>query len=318
VTLPAELEAAIVAAPDEPTPYLVAADWLQARGDLQGELIALMQGLDHEQNPAHFLARKQRREELLRVHGERWLGGTRPEAVVWRWGFVARAQVEAEQVEAFLSSRAGRFVRELEVRGPLDTVAETLARVRPRVVRGLALVGGPRTPAVQLSAVVSDLPLERLGLVSVAADFTGVDPHRLVDLRLRDVQHPTLSPFLNRLAGPALRHLELCLDASLATKTAVVARQPALTSLHLEDDLADDLAGWAASAAVIKQLDALSLCGPMTDRGLDALLLEASRLSRLKALALAGGHFTAGPRRLAYKQLPRIVFHKSRTPWAFW
>lgn len=315
--LPHELEAAIVAHPDEAAPYLVAADWLQARGDPHGELIALMRGLESEQSPASFLAKKQRREALLREHSEAWLGGAELDVAQWRWGFVSHARVEVEHVAPFLASRAGRFVRSLEIHGPLEGLEEALRAAPPRALTGLALVGGPRRPPLRLARVLESLALKKLGIVALEADFTGFSGRTLESLRIRDVQHPTLTGFLGQVDTSHLEELELCVDAPLVFKTSVAARAPKLAQLALEDDLADELAAWAARTSVIRHLETLSLCGPMTDRGLDALLVEAARLSRLTRLRLEGGHFSGGLKRLAYRQLPTLTFERSRAPWAF-
>ncbi len=316
--LPAPLEAAICAAPDEANAYLVAADWLQSRGAPQGELITVMRGLEQEQSPARFLSTKARRDELLREHGEGLVGGAHLDAVVWRWGFVSNAQLEVEHLAAFLGSAAGRFVRELEVRGPLDELAAALTRSPPLVLHGLALVGGRRAPSIRLSALSALVAIKRLAVVGVDADFTGVQGAQLTDLRVRDVRHPSLTAFLSTFTSAPLRRLELSVDAPLELKVAVVPRLPSLKVLQLEDDLADDLARWSARAPVVKHLDHLTLCGPMTDPGLDAMLIEAARLSRLSRLELAGGHFSSGLKRLAYRQLPAISFHPQRAEWAFW
>lgn len=316
--LPKPLAAAVVAAPDEPAPYLVAADFLQSRGDPLGELIALMWGLEHEQSPARFIVKKRRKDELLHHHGEEWTGGAHLEESVWRWGFVSQARLQVEHLETFLRSRAGTFVRELEIHGPLEELPGILARVEAPALARLALVGGRRAPPLRVAEVLAPLPrLSRLAVHVPDADLTGLQVPRLRDLRLLDVQHPSLTPFLAGLDAPELVHLELLVDAPLGLKTSAVARLPALRELHLEDDLADELAQWAATAAVVPRLETLHLCGPMTDRGLDALLLEAARLHRL-SISIEGGHFSTPLRRLAHRQLPKLAFHKIRAPASWW
>lgn len=318
MTLPAPMAAAVVAAPDDPSPYLVAADWLQSHGDPLGELITVMWGLEHEQSSAQFIVKKRRRDELLHLHAEAWTGGAHLEEAVWRWGFVSQARLQVEHLEALLTSPAGRFVRELEVHGPLEELQSLLGRVEAVALVSLALVGGRRAPPLPVAAVLARAPrVRRLALHVPDADLKGLDVSGLEDLRLVEIQHPSLLPFLASLASPTLAHLELLLEAPLELKTAAAARFPALRELHLEDDLADDLARWAAKAHAIPRLDALHLCGPMTDRGLDALVLESARLHRL-AIVLEGGHFSAASRRLAHRQLPKLSFHKTRAQASWW
>jgi hypothetical protein len=221
-------------------------------------------------------------------------------------------------VAALLASPAGRFVRELEVHGAFGDLPAQLKQTPPRVLTGLAVVGGNRGAAVSLAPVTSWLSLKRLAVIGVEADFFGVQTEGLTALHLRDVRHATLGAFLARLEAPTLRELTLQLDAPLEQKTAVVGRLPGLESLALEDDLADELARWAATASVVRVLRTLGLCGPMTDLGLDALLIEAARLSRLSALTIDGGHFGNRLKRQAYRQLPAIAFNTRRSPWTFW
>jgi uncharacterized protein (TIGR02996 family) len=318
VNLPPELEAALLAAPDDPSPWLVASDWLMSRGDPLGELISLSRALEHESNPAQFMLRKRRRDELLRLHGEAWTKGAALDEAVWRWGFVTHARLQVEHLDAFLSSRVGRYVRELEVQGPLESLAASLQRQPLPMLTGLALRGRGRAPVVSLVSLTGPLPrLRRLALFGVEVDFTHFTLGELTDLRLRDARHPSSTPFLAGLTSEKLTHLELLLDAPLELKTAVVTRTPALSALHLEDDLADELALWAAEAPIMKQLDLLGLSGPMTDAGLDALLIGSARLHRL-SIVLEGGHFSGAAKRLAYRQLPKISFHKARAPLDWW
>jgi uncharacterized protein (TIGR02996 family) len=316
--LPEPMEVALAAAPDEPAGYLVAADWLQAQGDPHGELISLMFDLEHEQSPARFLALKRRREELLALHADAWLRGAHLEASTWRWGFVTQARLQVEHLGALLQSRAGRLVRELEVHGPLEELEPVLEAWRPVLLRGLGLVGNRRAVPVRLAPALARLPrLTRLGVFGADVDLTGLETAGLVDLRLRDVQHPSVTAFLARLAAPGLSQLELSLDAPLEFKTEVAGRLPAVRVLRLEDDLADDLAAWAAQAPRASRLTRLALSGPMTDRGLDALLKASARLQGV-AVSLEGGHFGGSAKRLAHRQLPRLDFHRARTPEPWW
>lgn len=87
----AELEAAIARSPDDPSGYLVYADWLQQHGDPRGSLIALQQAEKAEEAA-----------QLLADHGERFWGPlvdaqdltklmpspALAAPTAWRWGFL--------------------------------------------------------------------------------------------------------------------------------------------------------------------------------------------------------------------------------------
>jgi uncharacterized protein (TIGR02996 family) len=318
VPLPEPMEAALAATPDAPAAYLVAADWLQARGDPRGELISLMFDLEHEQSPGRFLALKRRREELLALHEDAWVGGAHLDSTIWRWGHVHQARLQVEHLGALLASPAGRLVRELEVHGPLGELAQVLAARPPVLLDGLGLVGTRRDLPVPLAPVLAALPrLTRLGVFEADVDLGGLDATGLVDLRLRDVHHPSVTPFLARLAAPRVTHLELSLEAPLELKTEAASRMQGLSVLRIEDDLADDLAAWAAVAPRTSRLARLAVCGPMTETGLDALLMASARLQGV-SLSLEGGSFGGTLKRLAHRQLPRLDFHRSRAPEPWW
>jgi len=78
-----ELLRAIVDDPDDVDAYLVYADWLQARGDPRGELVAVQVALERSPD-AELLARE---AALLEQHGVDW-GVPADATVVWRYGFV--------------------------------------------------------------------------------------------------------------------------------------------------------------------------------------------------------------------------------------
>jgi uncharacterized protein (TIGR02996 family) len=71
-----ELVNAIAAAPDDPTPRLVLADWLQDRGDPWGELLALQNRPPSDVGAARLAA----------LHADtRWLGPLHDEFIRWRF-----------------------------------------------------------------------------------------------------------------------------------------------------------------------------------------------------------------------------------------
>lgn len=101
-----ELEAAILAAPDERSNYLVYSDWLTEAGDPRGELVTVQAAL--EETPKSKPLAK-RAAELWKAHSRDWLGTLdgmnthapipgvsrppNPLALDWRWGFVREARL---------------------------------------------------------------------------------------------------------------------------------------------------------------------------------------------------------------------------------
>jgi uncharacterized protein (TIGR02996 family) len=100
-----ELEARLVANPDDTDGFRVYADWLQAEGDPRGELVAVQVELAQRAD-ASLAAREQ---ELLAAHGAEWLGGLagvdpkKDLAVTWRNGFVRAVRI-GPPVEAYKTS----------------------------------------------------------------------------------------------------------------------------------------------------------------------------------------------------------------------
>ncbi len=155
-----ELERAIVDDPEDPEPYLVLADHLQAQGDPRGELIVLQ--LRGETDPAADAAAQQ----YLAKHVGPLLGplaphqkvhdGSNDDSFTWRRGYIDRAKIScpdddndesaAEIVELLLRHPAGRFLRHLAVGfdgapgdGALDGVIRALAEQLAPSLRKLHL-----------------------------------------------------------------------------------------------------------------------------------------------------------------------------------
>jgi uncharacterized protein (TIGR02996 family) len=126
------LEAAIARDPEAREPYLVYGDWLEARGDPRGQLIAVQHELNKSAAHRRMLAAQ---EELLREHGERLLGPLRDcddmlTDVQWYMGFIRSCRlhyslerfngdrvpnVKAEQALGWLLDGPGRFLQHLVV-----------------------------------------------------------------------------------------------------------------------------------------------------------------------------------------------------------
>lgn len=161
----AALEAAILAAADDdPAPFLVYADWLESHGDPRGELISLQHAMRLQSDPAAFVGFKKRAEVLRLKHQALWLG---PQVVAfeyrlrldWRLGFVMGARADAqtrpgevplsELLAELLASPAGRFMRQLTLRGGPE-IASALPSPLPPSLRKLQLhLSGTTTREVE-------------------------------------------------------------------------------------------------------------------------------------------------------------------------
>src|SRR5687768_8288176 len=113
-----ELEARILADPDDADAYLVYADWLQARGDPRGELITVQQRLAASPGDRSLLARE--RELVGELMPMEKGSGVELE---WRLGFVHTLRVRRAHsgglgdLRALFGHRCLRFLRALEVIG---------------------------------------------------------------------------------------------------------------------------------------------------------------------------------------------------------
>lgn len=117
---------AIAEAPDDPSNYLVYADWLSERGDPRGELIAVQHAL--EDAPAARRPELEERQTVLLATNP-YLFGTWPDMrLEWRNGFVRRVAMtipDADRTKLAHYERwlkrlvfhpTGRFLRSVEVR----------------------------------------------------------------------------------------------------------------------------------------------------------------------------------------------------------
>ena len=221
----AELEAAIEASPDDPGPYLVYADWLQLRNDPRGELIVMQHGNE--------LARAAR---LIEQHATLLCGDAlhfNDRRLTWRWGFLETATLDYHELHKLLEHPSGRFLRELVLRGGVDTAGRELAvraleRHELPVLRKLVLgeAGSAWRPLLGLG----DVPalyravcnLESLTLVDVI--FDGIELRRLRELIVSAQRANVLSTiYAARL--PALERLKLQLQGHKTEKMPPMDRE---------------------------------------------------------------------------------------------
>ncbi|MEO8704327.1 MAG: TIGR02996 domain-containing protein [Kofleriaceae bacterium] len=131
----AELEAAILANPDDDAAYLVYADYLMARDDPRGQLIVIQAQAEEEPEKARRAVLRKAAGALIDQHREYFLGplakldpSGKRSGLVWRCGYVRKLELEWEedmdpdeadrQLATILVHPSYRFIIELEL-GPL-------------------------------------------------------------------------------------------------------------------------------------------------------------------------------------------------------
>lgn len=331
-----ELEAAIAANLDDPAPYLIYADWLQAHGDPQGEVIVL----------AHA-GKTAAAAQLVSEH--RMLGGLADLAksgpkrqlnlyLTWHMGFVRTVSIgwdaylgrnyydALDDLTMLLELPIARFVRSLEI-GPVppsrrdkmsfDGFLERLAEVAmPSTLASLKVGEIGNWPLHDTSAGPFDGVLRAYpSLRSLTVHAGDVELGRLEhgELRTLDVRTYGLSiaalTDLGHAQLPRLEALELQLgqpnrgasprESHLAPLLASDGF-PALRHLRLLNlTLTDEVIWSLASSRMLTQLETLDLrSATLTDDRADTIVELRDRFAHLACLDL--GAFTPhAQRRLA-------------------
>lgn len=266
-----ELEAQILAHPDDDAGYLVYGDWLQAIGDPRGRLIAIQAARLAGDTPALAAAEA----ELLATHRDALIG---PDAeleplarIEWHLGFwrtLGLGQLGAgspparePEVTRLLACASARFLRELQVQGSVtrdvfalvppveQTLCELeislghdliddddLARLRGCArLRRLALFSCERVTPRGLAALRGRRGLAELDLRNCVLSDEGAA--HLAGLPLSIVKFNAVANLgpagMGMLAGLPLTSLELEADSIADPAVAALAGHPTLTNLEL-------------------------------------------------------------------------------------
>lgn len=158
-----ELEAAIAEDPERPDPYLVYADWLQAKGDPRGELITIEHALLSKPEFRRWQELTRQEEALIEKNRDALMGETLSKnaerlKLTWHLGFIRSARVAVDYesheagvrvpalIEALLDHPSGRFLQELVVglestdgENGYQEVIDLLVSRKPRTLRKLFL-----------------------------------------------------------------------------------------------------------------------------------------------------------------------------------
>lgn len=334
----ASLEAAIDDEPDDPAAYSVYGDWLQQRGELRGELIALSLAAQAQRaaSPRRKPPAQAALGKLLVKHAATLLGPLArivPELgdptsppLVWRFGYIARAELAAAPdrpaapiVRELLRHPSGRFLQELIVRteGEGPEILALLEAAAPRSLRELELRG-----LVELG----DLgglwgPLARLHRLDLTARGLELGELRLPELRRVRLAAAELSGgcvrSIARGALPRLERLELRFGgrgADLATfedLRPLLHRTdlPALTHLKLKRaPYAGSIVRELAVAPLARQLVVLDLShGSFNPADIEVLVQHRERFAQLRELWLPLARLRDQDRRRAMEMAKNVI-----------
>jgi uncharacterized protein (TIGR02996 family) len=334
----ASLEAAIDDDPDDPMAYSVYGDWLQRRGELRGELIALSLAAEAQRasNPRRKPPAQAALGKLFIKHAATLLGPlarlvpdlgdpTAP-PFIWRSGYIARAELAAAPdrpvaavVRDLLRHPSGRFLRELIVKtdGEAPAILELLEAAAPRSLRELELHG-----LVDLG----DLgglwgPLERLHRLDLTGRRLELGELKLPALRRARFAAAELSQAavrsISRAPFPRLERLELRFGGSgadLATFEDLRpllhrADLPALTHLRLKRaPYAGSIVRELAGAPLARQLVVLDLShGSFNPADIELLVQHKERFAQLRELWLPLARLRDQDRRRAMEMAKNVI-----------
>jgi uncharacterized protein (TIGR02996 family) len=262
--------------PDDDTPRLVLADWLEEHGDPRGEFVRLqVQRAALAADDLRQVELRRREAQLYRQYASRWLGpldglAERPR---FRRGFL------------WIEMSAGRL---LDVNLAALTKTEAWAWVEGLKLNGLASLRRVLPVVLPLAAQVSALDLSRNRLGPEGARTLARSPH-LTELTRLDLHWNELdddsaealadSPYLGRLTV-----LNLFLNHLTGRGAAVLAQSPHLARLIHLDLQANRLGSRGA--------EALAHSSQLTQ--LARLNLENNRIGSTGANALAHSTFLNG------------------------
>lgn len=334
-----DIDAAIEADPTNANNYLVYADWLQARGDSRGELIALQHAT--LQDPDDESLRSAERASIQR-HTQALLGDVYPQAleITWRLGFVdsvriplrlVSAAASVEALDRLLSHPASRFVREISL-GAASPATEyqrffdAVRRTRQaRTLRTLRL--GEDNPILgDLTTLFDAAPqLSRLVLSGRKLRLVEAEASSLVELVLENLDLDTLG--VQGLASTRWPKLELLrvrrswyagswvdrLFAHLSPAFAPRLRSIAVSAAHLR--YGENAVEPALRLALLPQLEQLDLDLPLGEREVSELIQASAELAHLRRIRLReGNEVSAELRRELAARLPILEWSEFGSP----
>ena len=254
-----ELEARLLAQPDDLEIRAVFADWLQSIDDPWGELIALELG-----------GRDAR--TVLKAHFDELIGDFSPRMLEWRHGFIYKATLDVlvpstnanHILEALFALRTAMLLRELRLPLYLREDAMTVLAQAPRTLRHLfmwftydiRLLALPHLEQLTIyKGEYATIEIEAIAPLLAATRLPNVTRLKICGLGALPV--PVLAALLDSNLVKQLRWLEIT-DGTLdgvgqtfiARRRAALAHIPVLNfSVPLDDVFPEQTAAWLARAA---------------------------------------------------------------------
>ncbi|MFV8749746.1 hypothetical protein ACNOYE_04235 [Nannocystaceae bacterium ST9] len=300
-----ELEADLLAHPDESERHLVYGDWLQAQGDLYGELIIRQIAA---QGPDATPALIREAESFLSDRAAALLGRITEYLGVaihldWRMGFVHAARVAREPDDEgsyegpillrwLLEHRACLLLRSLEFESllarrsdQLGEMIEVLAELPPARLQRLSIGPGEGDELTPLFAA-----LPQLRELEVRSKHLRPVPLRFPELRSLVIELDRSSLALGLLLRSKLPRLEslTLLDPGMRDPEMLAqAEFPALRQLRLRAGL--EIVDGLSRSPLLVGLEALDLSGSDLDDALvhEVILPNLARFRRLRTLDLS-------------------------------
>jgi uncharacterized protein (TIGR02996 family) len=302
-----ELEAAVVADPDDEGALLVLGDWLQQQGDPRGELISLQHALRRAgSDPAAFLERKRAADLFYKQHEPSLLGPLYPLRhlfrLEWQLGYMRGAKLSLHAAAGGNPDLSGLLRQIVDVpaavalqelafghRGEPGTTyqpeIDTLAELeRPEALRSLSFAEfwrgtEPEVPATAgaLGKLTGVFALRRL-VVGCHASFDGLELPELRYFELRHILETAAGGFLR--ACPKLEQLVI----SSFESPDLLADLPSVRVLRL--GYAGGTIATIADAPVLRQLEALELVH-VEPADAEALLAHAASFRHLRTFRVS-------------------------------
>jgi uncharacterized protein (TIGR02996 family) len=309
-----DLEKQIAANPDDPEPYLIYADWLQAQGDPRGELIALQHGKKTKQ--ANALLAKQLgsfAETKPKMFELEWFCGHIRKAKIGWEDFDQGDGIDAEscgtRLIEFLRLPVAQFLQELvlgSVPGDEEmntsSLSEAIEKVPPPCLHTLQLNYGGSWDISSTAAVLPESKsLKQLRKLELDGGNITLGKIDLPELRHFKVVSGGLTAVeLKQLASanwPKLEHLEIyCGDPNYGASGGVKELAPIFAATGLGKlkylgikncPFGDEVVAKLIKSKILPQLRTLDLSlGALSDSGVDAMVAARASFEHLALLDL--------------------------------